>query len=136
MSTLHCGRGRESRNISCMPRCRVNVLNVQLQKVSYKHNVKNTILRSRSISQQFWVKFFVVVLGFFFRFPKNLEKNLRNKSFRKSYFLTFWFTLIFYNGTRSLLIFRSIYQFKKTNRFKKIIWFPQRFVFTSQISIA
>ena len=35
-----------------------------------------------------FVRFFVVVLGGVFRFPNNLEKNL-NKSFRKSYFLTF-----------------------------------------------
>ena len=33
MSTLYCGGG--SRNISCMPRCRFNVLNVQLQKYIY-----------------------------------------------------------------------------------------------------
>lgn len=37
----------------------------------------------------FFARFFVVVLGgVVFRFPNNLEKNL-NKSFRKSYFLTF-----------------------------------------------
>ena len=33
MSTLYCGGG--SRNSSCMPRCRFNVLNVQLQKYIY-----------------------------------------------------------------------------------------------------
>ena len=33
MSTLYCGGG--SRNMSCMPRCRFNVLNVQLQKYIY-----------------------------------------------------------------------------------------------------
>ena len=69
------------------------------QKVSYKHNVRTTILRSRSLSAQSWVmlwtlhfivRCFVVVLGgVVFRFPNNIEKNL-NKSFRKSYFLTFW----------------------------------------------
>ena len=35
MSTLYCGGGRGSRNISCMPGCRFNVLNVQLQKYIY-----------------------------------------------------------------------------------------------------
>jgi hypothetical protein len=33
MSTLYCGGG--SRNISCMPECRFNLLNVQLQKYMY-----------------------------------------------------------------------------------------------------
>jgi hypothetical protein len=50
--------------------------------------------------------------------------------------LNFCSTLMCYNGTRSLLILRSKYQFKKPNRFKKIIWFPQRCVFTSLVSIA
>ena len=72
------------------------------QKVSYKHNARTTILRSRSISAQSWVmlwtpnffvRFFVVVLGgVVFRFPNNLEKN-RSKSFGKSHFLTFWWSV-------------------------------------------
>jgi hypothetical protein len=43
-------------------------------------------------------------------------------------------TLMFYNGTRSLLILRSNYLFKITNRFKKRIWFPQRCVLCIHIS--
>ena len=40
-----------------------------------------------------FVRFSVVVLGgVVFRFPNNLEKY-QNKSFRKSYFLTFWWNL-------------------------------------------
>ena len=117
------------------------------QKVFYKHNVRTTILRSRSISEQSWVllwtpdffvMFFVVDLGgVVFRFPNNFEKNL-NKSFKEISFshILMKLTLMSYNGTRSLLILRSNYQLKKTNRFKKRIWFPQRCVFTSQVSIA
>jgi hypothetical protein len=70
--------------------------------------------------------------GVVFRFNNNLERKNLNKSVRKSYFLTFWWNLhwCFYNGTRSLLILRSNYQFKNNNRFKKRIWFPQICVFT------
>ena len=35
MSTLYCGRGGGSRNISCMPRWRFNMSNVQLHKYIY-----------------------------------------------------------------------------------------------------
>ena len=104
-------------------------------KKSYKHNVRTRILRSKSISAQSWVMmrtphFFVVVL----RFPNNLEKNL-NKSFRKSYFLTFWWNLKFYNGTRSLLSLRPNYQLKKITGLRNEFDF-QRCVFTSLVSIA
>ena len=87
---------------SWLQKWRENFLAHFINPVSYKHNVRTTILRSRSISAQSWVmlwtphffvRFFVVVLGgVVFQFPNNLEKNL-NTSFRKSYFLTFWWNL-------------------------------------------
>jgi hypothetical protein len=109
-------------------RYRVRLCPCSHQKVSYKHNVRTTILRSRSISAQSWVMLwtphsFVRFLllfygGVVFWFPNNLEKNL-NKSFRKSGLFShilMKLTLMFYNGTRSLLILRSNYQFKKNQQ--------------------